>query len=56
MFRKYSYCRNRVLSYTNFAEIVNKTVALKEKQKQSEHELENLFQSLMQKAFKGVLV
>jgi type I restriction enzyme S subunit len=38
-----------------FAEIVNKTEALKEKQKQSEQELENLFQSLMQKAFKGEL-
>ncbi|OGU73479.1 MAG: hypothetical protein A2V93_10215 [Ignavibacteria bacterium RBG_16_34_14] len=36
-----------------FAEIVNKTEALKEKQKQSEQELENLFQSLMQRAFKG---
>lgn len=39
-----------------FAEIVNKTEALKEKQKQSEQELDNLFQSLMQKAFKGELV
>lgn len=39
-----------------FAEIVNKTETLKEKQKQSEQELENLFQSLMQKAFKGGLV
>ncbi|MDY0083240.1 MAG: restriction endonuclease subunit S [Ignavibacteriaceae bacterium] len=39
-----------------FAEIVNKTEALKKKQKQSEQELENLFQSLMQKAFKGELV
>ena len=39
-----------------FAEIVNKTEALKEKQKQSEKELENLFQSLMQRAFKGKLV
>jgi len=39
-----------------FEEIVNKTEALKEKQKQSEQELENLFQSLMQKAFKGELV
>ncbi len=39
-----------------FAEIVNKTEALKEKQKQSEQELENIFQSLMQKAFKGELV
>lgn len=38
-----------------FAEVVNKTEALKEKQKQSEQELENLFQSLMQKAFKGEL-
>jgi type I restriction enzyme S subunit len=38
-----------------FAEIVNKTEALKEKQKQSELELENLFQSLMQRAFKGEL-
>jgi len=35
-----------------FAEIVNKTEALKEKQKQSEQELENLFQSLMQKLLK----
>jgi len=39
-----------------FAEIVNKTEGLKEKQKQSEQELENLFQSLMQKAFNGELV
>jgi len=39
-----------------FAEIVNKTEALKEKQKQSEQELENLFQCLMQRAFKGELV
>jgi type I restriction enzyme S subunit len=39
-----------------FAEIVNKTESLKEKQKQSEQELENLFQSLMQRAFKGELV
>ena len=39
-----------------FAEIVNKTEVLKEKQKQSEQELEKLFQSLMQKAFKGELV
>lgn len=39
-----------------FAEIVKKTEGLKEKQKQSEQELENLFQSLMQKAFKGELV
>jgi len=39
-----------------FAEIVNKTEELKEKQKQSDQELENLFQSLMQKAFKGELV
>lgn len=39
-----------------FTEIVNKTEVLKEKQKQSEQELENLFQSLMQKAFKGELV
>lgn len=39
-----------------FAEIVNKTETLKEKQKQSEQESENLFQSLMQKAFKGELV
>src|SRR4030066_543817 len=36
-----------------FAEVVNETEALKEKQKQSELELENLFQSLMQRAFKG---
>lgn len=39
-----------------FAEIVNKVEALKEKQKQSEQELENLFQSLMQKAFNGELM
>lgn len=38
-----------------FADIVNKTEALKEKQKQSEQELENLFQCLMQKAFNGEL-
>ncbi len=39
-----------------FADIVNKTETLKEKQKQSEQELENLFQSLMQRAFKGKLI
>jgi len=39
-----------------FIEIVSKTEALKEKQKQSELELENLFQGLMQRAFKGELV
>lgn len=38
-----------------FAELVEKTEALKEKQKQSEQELENLFNSLMQKAFNGEL-
>ena len=38
-----------------FADIVNKTESLKEKQKQSEQELENLFQCLMQKAFNGEL-
>lgn len=38
-----------------FAELVQKTEALKEKQKASEKELENLFNSLMQKAFKGEL-
>ena len=39
-----------------FIEIVSKTEALKEKQKQSELELENHFQGLMQRAFKGELV
>ena len=39
-----------------FAELVQKTEALKEKQKQSEIELENLFNTLMHKAFKGELV
>jgi len=38
-----------------FAELVQKTEALKEKQKESKQELENLFNSLMQKAFKGEL-
>jgi len=39
-----------------FAGLVQKTEALKEKQKKSETELENLFNTLMQKAFKGELV
>lgn len=39
-----------------FAELVQKTETLKEKQKESEVELENLFNSLMQKAFKGELI
>jgi len=39
-----------------YSDLKNKTEALKEKQKQSEQELENLFQSLMQRAFKGELV
>jgi type I restriction enzyme S subunit len=38
-----------------FADLVQKTEALKEKQKKSEIGLENLFNILMQKAFKGEL-
>ena len=38
-----------------FAEIVNKTLNLKEKQTESEQELDNLFNVLMQKAFNGDL-
>jgi type I restriction enzyme S subunit len=38
-----------------FAELVQKVENLKEKQKISEQELDNLFNSLMQKAFKGDL-
>lgn len=38
-----------------FADLVQKVEALKAKQKQSETELQNLFNSLMQKAFKGEL-
>jgi len=38
-----------------FADIVQKTEKLKEKQKESEKELNNLFNSLMQKSFKGEL-
>jgi len=56
------YIKNFIISIPplqlqqQFAEIVKKTEVLKEKQKQSERELENLFQSLMQKAFKGELM
>lgn len=39
-----------------YANLVQKTEAVKEKQKQSEHELDNLFNTLMQKAFKGELI
>lgn len=39
-----------------FEKLILKTETLKEKQKQSEIELENLFNSLMQKAFNGELV
>jgi len=39
-----------------FATLVEKTEALKEKQKQSGKELENLFNSLMQKGVKGELI
>jgi len=39
-----------------FAKLVQKTEALKEKQKQSGKELENLFNSLMQKGVKGELI
>ncbi len=39
-----------------FAQIVEKVEKLKEKQKQSKEEINNLFNSLMQKAFKGELV
>lgn len=41
---------------TKFAEIVQKTEALKAKQAQSKKELDELFYSLMQKAFNGELV
>ena len=40
----------------SFADIVHKVEALKEKQRQSQAELNSLFNSLMQKAFKGELV
>ena len=39
-----------------FANIVQKLEKLKEKQRESEEELNNLFNSLMQRAFKGELV
>jgi len=39
-----------------FADIVQKVEKLKEKQRESEKELSNLFNSLMQKAFKGELI
>jgi type I restriction enzyme S subunit len=38
-----------------FADLVQKVDKLKEKQRESEKELENLFNSLMQRAFKGEL-
>jgi type I restriction enzyme S subunit len=44
-----------LLLQQKFATLVEKTEALKEKQKESEKELENLFNSLMQKAFVGEL-
>jgi len=40
----------------NFAAIVEKVETLKEKQKESHKEIENLFNSLIQKAFNGELV
>ena len=39
-----------------FANIVGKVEKLKEKQKQSSEEINNLFNALMQKAFKGELI
>lgn len=39
-----------------FADLVQKVKKLKEKQKQSETQLQNLFNSLMQRAFKGEIV
>jgi len=39
-----------------FADLVQKVEKLKEKQKQSEQHLQNLFSSLMQKAFRGELI
>lgn len=41
---------------TQFAQIVEKTEALKTQYKQSLHELENLYGSLSQKAFRGELI
>jgi type I restriction enzyme S subunit len=39
-----------------FTTLVGKVESLRAKQRESEKELENLFQSLMQRAFKGELV
>jgi len=39
-----------------FASIVKEVEAIKEQQKQSKEEIDNLFNALMQKAFKGELV
>ncbi len=39
----------------NFAALVEKVESLKAKQRESEKELENLFGSLMQRAFRGEL-
>ncbi len=43
------------MSVNNVAIMVEKMKGLRRKQRESEHELENLFNSLMQRAFEGEL-
>lgn len=54
-FRKFNFIYPPIKLQTQFAQIVEKTEALKTQYKQSLQELENLYGSLSQKAFKGEL-
>jgi type I restriction enzyme S subunit len=54
-FRKFNFIYPPIKLQTQFAQIVEKTEALKTQYKQSLKELENLYGSLSQKAFKGEL-
>lgn len=54
--RKLDVCVPAIEEQQKFAALVEKIQSLRAKQRESETELENLFNSLMQKAFTGELV
>lgn len=54
-FEKISMIRPHITIQTQFAAIVSKVESIKSKQTQSLTELENLYASLSQRAFKGEL-
>jgi type I restriction enzyme S subunit len=55
LLREFPMYKPPMIEQQKFAALVEKVEALRDKQRQSEQELENLFNSLMQRAFRGGL-